>query len=77
MALAIAALIYGILAVLQFVDNTALRIQTIGVLGLLAFAAAVSWGSDEHRLKACEMAILWLAVLLFAAYTALKLAGVV
>ncbi len=77
MALAAAALVYGIVAVLQFVDNTALQVQTIGVLALLAIAITVSWGSDEHRLQTCEMAILWIAVLLFAAYTALKLTGVV
>lgn len=50
-----------------------------GVVVFIALAAATAYYlmHDEHRLHRAEIAALWVAVLLFAAYGLLKYGGVI
>jgi hypothetical protein len=75
-ALGTGMFVYGMIVILQLLQNDLVRIQAIAVLGLLCLAGMVTWGTDEHRMKRYEMILLWASVLAFSVYTVLRIGGI-
>ncbi len=76
-AIIAASAIYLAITAIQIMENRSVFWQGI-VFGMVLLAgSALYLYRDEHRLERLEVAVLWLCVLLFAVYMALRLAGVV
>jgi len=76
-AIIAACVIYLAITVIQVREAGSVLWQGI-VFGLVLLAgSALYLYRDEHRLERLEIVVLWLCVLLFALYMALRLAGVV
>ena len=76
-AIIAACAIYLAITVIQVREAGSVLWQGI-VFGLVLLAgSALYLYRDEHRLERLEIVVLWLCVLLFALYMALRLAGVV
>jgi uncharacterized membrane protein len=68
---------YGVITLLQLIQQETVRLQAIAILAFLCVAGVVTWANDEHRLKRYEMALLWICVLTFSVYTILRMGGLV
>jgi hypothetical protein len=76
-AIIAACAIYLAITAIQIMENGSVFWQGI-VFGIVLLAgSALYLYRDEHRLEHLEVGVLWLCVLLFAAYMALKMMGAI
>ena len=76
-AILAACAMYLVITLIQIRENPAVFWQGV-VFGIVLLAgSALYLYRDEHRLERLEVAVLWLCVLLFAAYMVFRLAGVI
>ncbi|WP_243668951.1 hypothetical protein [Methanoculleus chikugoensis] len=71
------AVIYIVIAILQWVTNRTVFAEAVVLSGILAALSLVHYASDERRLKQLEMALLWLVIGLFVVYALAKAGGFV
>ena len=76
-AIIAACVIYLAITALQVVQVGSVLWEGIVFGIVLLGGSALYLYRDEHRLERLEIGVLWLCVLLFALYMALRLAGVV
>jgi hypothetical protein len=74
-ALFAGALAYIAVALLEFTATASVEVQAIIAGLLLAATIALTLFKDEIALKRYEMTLLWMCVLLFGAYAALRYGG--
>jgi hypothetical protein len=75
-AILAAAAIYLGITLLQAAARGSLLLQAVVFGAVLAGGTALYFFRDEHKLEKVEISILWICILLFVLYMALKLAGV-
>jgi len=76
-AIIAACAIYLAITIIQVREAGSVFWQGI-VFGIVLLAgSALYLYRDEHRLERMEIGVLWLCILLFAAYMAFRLAGVI
>jgi hypothetical protein len=76
-AILAAGLIYLAVIIVQLAERGSLLIEVVIFGAVLAGGTALYFYRDEHTLEKVEVTILWICILLFVLYMALKLAGVV
>jgi hypothetical protein len=65
------AIAYGMLALIQYLQNPVVRAESVIIIALLAGIAIIGWVAGEERLRKGEMVAVWCAVLLFVTYALL------
>jgi hypothetical protein len=75
-AILAAAAIYLGITLLQAAARGSLLLQAVVFGAVLAGGTALYFFRDEHKLEKVEISILWICILLFVLYMAVKLAGV-
>ena len=76
-AILAAGLIYIAVIIFQVAARVSLLLEVVIFGAVLAGGTALYFYRDEHKLEKVEITVLWICVLLFALYMAVKLAGVV
>jgi hypothetical protein len=71
------AVIYIVIAVLQWVTNRTVFYEAVVLSGILVALSLVHYATDAKRLKQLEMALLWLVIGLFVVYALAKAGGIV
>ena len=69
--LATGAIAYGVLALVQYLQNPVVQTESVVIAALLAGVAIIGWVAGEARLRQGEMVAVWGAVLLFVIYALL------
>jgi uncharacterized membrane protein len=70
-----AAAVYLVIAVAQAAIVGAVTADSAVIAVVLCIGAGLAWARDAHGVKRVEMVLLWVCVLLFAAYGLLKAGG--
>lgn len=70
-----AAAVYLVIAAVQAAIVGAVTADSAVIAVVLCIAAGLAWARDAHGVKRVEMVLLWVCVLLFAAYGLLKAGG--
>jgi len=73
----IGAVFYIVVALIQMSEHVLILPEGVGIAVLLTIAGAITWIQDESRLKRLEMNLLWLCILTFGIYAALRYGGLV
>jgi hypothetical protein len=63
-----AGLIYAGIALLQYVEVRTIPVQSALIAVALIVLSAIHWATGGTLIKQREMVVLWIAVILFAAY---------
>jgi hypothetical protein len=71
-----AGLIYLAVTIFQVAARGSLLPEAVFFGAAIAGGTALYFYRDEHKLEKVEITILWICILLFVLYMALKLAGV-
>jgi len=74
-AILFGGLLYILITFAQIIDRPIIWVEGIVVLVVLATATAYYLMQEEHNLHLSEIIALWVAVLLFLVYGALKFGG--
>ncbi|MDT8358089.1 MAG: hypothetical protein RQ758_06250 [Methanomicrobiaceae archaeon] len=69
--LATGAIAYGVLALVQYLQNPVVRAESVIIAALLGGIAILGWVAGDERLRRGEMVAVWGAVFLFVIYALL------